>query len=350
MKKFLSTLLVAVLVITMSSFVFATEGTDTPAGNGSTSGSSTEGTTTPAPDNGTAAGATTGATTGATAGATTGTTEGTAAGSTEGAAIQDGKVTYDATQAVKEDVKNNGKGAGKVKTNNSNSEKKVSQSADQASIELLNKLKELEKASLELEAKYKEALKQNGTQSTKLKEQLRVMKEEIKTRKAELNDTRKQLREMVRATYTEKEMEQIAETENELKKKYPNDKILPVDSIVPHGFSFKFDTPPVIREGRTLVPVRALTEGLGATVTWTAQTKTVIIEKDGTKIELQLANQKAFVNGKEVILEVPPTSLNNRTVVPLRFIAEQFGYKIEFVKETETIELVTPQPDAPVVQ
>ncbi len=238
-KKVMSILLVVVLCITMAAFVFAAEGTD--AG-------SAAGTTVTAPENGTGTGGTT---------------------------VVDDKVTYEELQVDREGTKNKGKDAEKVKTNNSDSEKKVIKLQDQEGIEKLSKLKDLEKVRAELEAKYKEALRQQGENlSPELKEQLRVMKEELKKQKAEINEARKQLREMVRASYTEQELEEIAEVEKELKAKYPNDKILPIDSIVPHGFSFKFDTPPVIREGRTLVPVRALTEGLGATVAKTTAVKT----------------------------------------------------------------------------
>ncbi|NPV69176.1 MAG: tetratricopeptide repeat protein [Firmicutes bacterium] len=91
-----------------------------------------------------------------------------------------------------------------------------------------------------------------------------------------------------------------------------------------------FDQPPVIKDGRTLVPVRAVSEALGATVEWQAQTREVIISKGDTVIRLQLESRTALVNGKTLELDVPAESLNGRTVVPLRFVGEALKYQISY--------------------
>jgi len=59
-----------------------------------------------------------------------------------------------------------------------------------------------------------------------------------------------------------------------------------------------FDVPPVIKSGRTLVPIRAISQSLGAEVTWNQEEQTAIIEKDGVEIKLVLNEVKANVNGE----------------------------------------------------
>jgi len=94
--------------------------------------------------------------------------------------------------------------------------------------------------------------------------------------------------------------------------------------------NINFDTPPVIKEGRTLIPVRALTEGMGATVVWNGEKHTVTITHPDSNLEIvfNLETGKVTVDGDEVTLDVKPGIHNNRTYVPLRFIAETFGLKV----------------------
>lgn len=88
-----------------------------------------------------------------------------------------------------------------------------------------------------------------------------------------------------------------------------------------------------------LIPVRALTEGFGASVTWDQAKQEVTIQKEEVKIVLQIGNNLAYVNGEEVKIDVPPETINNRTVVPLRFIVEKLGLKVNWDAESETVEI-----------
>ncbi|RJQ31962.1 MAG: copper amine oxidase N-terminal domain-containing protein [Peptococcaceae bacterium] len=99
------------------------------------------------------------------------------------------------------------------------------------------------------------------------------------------------------------------------------------------GLKIVFDVPPVIKEGRTLVPVRALTEALGATVDWNAETRVVTIIKGDITVVLTIDDEIAVVNGREVPLDVPAGIENSRTVVPLRFVSETFDLKVQYYAE-----------------
>lgn len=87
---------------------------------------------------------------------------------------------------------------------------------------------------------------------------------------------------------------------------------------------------PIIKEGRTLVPLRAIFESLGADVEWEQSTQTVTGKLNDTIIKLQINNKLASVNGSEVTLDVPATINNGRTLVPVRFIGESLGAKVDY--------------------
>ncbi|AOT69784.1 stalk domain-containing protein [Geosporobacter ferrireducens] len=90
------------------------------------------------------------------------------------------------------------------------------------------------------------------------------------------------------------------------------------------------DVPPVIIQGRTLAPMRAVFESLGAEVEWDGKTKTVTAHKENQEIILTIGSNYATVNGKQKLLDVPGTIINNRTLVPLRFIGESLGAKVDW--------------------
>ncbi|MDI6601869.1 MAG: copper amine oxidase N-terminal domain-containing protein [Thermoanaerobacteraceae bacterium] len=105
------------------------------------------------------------------------------------------------------------------------------------------------------------------------------------------------------------------------------------------GKELQFDVPPVIKDGKTLIPVRAIMEALGATVKWDQSTNTVTIIKGNTTIQFVLGESKVLVNGNEVNLDVPAMEISNRTFVPLRFIAETLGEKVNYDNNTGDVNI-----------
>lgn len=91
------------------------------------------------------------------------------------------------------------------------------------------------------------------------------------------------------------------------------------------------DVPPVIEQGRTLVPMRKIFERLGAEINWDQETKTVTATKGEQVIELTMGKATAAVNGKKVKLDVPPKIIDGRTLVPMRFVGETLGAKVNYV-------------------
>ncbi|SHI74505.1 Endonuclease YncB, thermonuclease family [Geosporobacter subterraneus DSM 17957] len=103
------------------------------------------------------------------------------------------------------------------------------------------------------------------------------------------------------------------------------------------GKQLQFDVPPAVVQGRTLVPLRAIFEALGATLDWDNPTKTVTGTKGSTTIVLTIGNKTATINGAKKDLDVPGTIINSRTLVPARFIAEALGAKVDWDAATKTV-------------
>jgi len=181
-----------------------------------------------------------------------------------------------------------------------------------------------------------------GNKWQELRGQLSQVKEQYKLRQV----TREEAKSMIRESLTlAVEQQNLEEQENCLEDLVEID---PADQeaykelgatyrmrgrqgikVFTNGTELKFDVPPVIKEGRTLVPLRALTEGFGATVEYDAENQTVTVTKGETTIVLTLGQNVALVNGQEVTLDAKAELNNSRTIVPLRFIAETFKLDVD---------------------
>ena len=103
------------------------------------------------------------------------------------------------------------------------------------------------------------------------------------------------------------------------------------------GQPVTLDTPPVIVNGRTLVPLRPIIEGLGGAITWVPETRSVEVQFNGTTLLLQIGNRTAVVNGDAVMLDVPAAIMNGRTMLPVRFVSEHLGAEVQWEELTKTV-------------
>jgi len=101
----------------------------------------------------------------------------------------------------------------------------------------------------------------------------------------------------------------------------------------------KYNQNPEIVNGRTLVPLRSIFEAIGATVEWDDSTQTVTAKKDKTIVSLQIGSAQMNVNGTVKTLDVPATLMNGRTMVPVRAISEAFGCTVGWSDNTQTVTL-----------
>lgn len=90
------------------------------------------------------------------------------------------------------------------------------------------------------------------------------------------------------------------------------------------------DVPPEIKNGRTMVPIRALAERLGADVGWNQAARQVTLTRAGVTIVMTVDSRTAYVNGRAVEMDVAPYITEGRTLIPARYMAEFFGQKVEW--------------------
>lgn len=109
-----------------------------------------------------------------------------------------------------------------------------------------------------------------------------------------------------------------------------------------YGKSTKTDAAPMIVNDRIMIPVRLITDHLGATLYWEPTAKdTVILVKNGTQINIYIGSQTARVNSTDVWLDAPAFIHNDRTLIPARFICEALGAQLEWNSTTKSL-IITP--------
>ena len=111
----------------------------------------------------------------------------------------------------------------------------------------------------------------------------------------------------------------------------------PAINVLLNGQTIAFDQPPIIIDGRTLVPLRAIFEALGATVDWDGNTQTVTATRDNIVIKITIGDNKLYVNNNVTVLDVPAQIVNDRTLVPVRAVSEAFGCNVDWDGDTQTV-------------
>ena len=113
------------------------------------------------------------------------------------------------------------------------------------------------------------------------------------------------------------------------------------------GNALAFDVPPQLINDRTMVPLRAIFEAMGATVDWNGDTQTVTGTKDSTIVVLAIGSTSPTINGTVVTIDQPGVIVDSRTLAPLRFVAEAFGGTVDWDGNTQTASITMSGTAAP---
>lgn len=116
------------------------------------------------------------------------------------------------------------------------------------------------------------------------------------------------------------------------------------------GKQVEFDVKPIIYEERTLVPLRAIFEALGAEVTWNQDTKTASAVRGDDTVSITIDSKQLFKNSKAVELDVPAMIVDERTLVPVRAISESFDCDVQWDGEAQTVNITTKTVPAPTAE
>lgn len=104
-----------------------------------------------------------------------------------------------------------------------------------------------------------------------------------------------------------------------------------------NGMVQELEPSPVIINDLTLVPLRGIFERLGVTVEWDDERRRITATKDATVVILDVGSKTGFVNGKPISLDIEAQIVNGRTMVPLRFISESFGFDVKWDDNRKTV-------------
>src|ERR1700737_1134026 len=108
------------------------------------------------------------------------------------------------------------------------------------------------------------------------------------------------------------------------------------------GQPVTFDVPPVIASGRVLVSLRGVFQQLGAIVTWDPSTQTVLAERADTSVVLRIGDTQARINGQLTLMDVPALLVTGRTMVPLRFVSQALGSPVSGEAASATVQITSP--------
>jgi len=116
------------------------------------------------------------------------------------------------------------------------------------------------------------------------------------------------------------------------------------------GKTINCEVPPIVFDDYSVVPARDVFEAMGATVDWNAINQKVTVKYDDTKVEVFINKRAVKVNGVEKSAPIPAKLINGKTMIPVRFVSEELGFTVNFDSSTDTILITTKnEPQKPVV-
>ncbi len=113
-------------------------------------------------------------------------------------------------------------------------------------------------------------------------------------------------------------------------------------TVVVDGNQVNFpNTSPRMVNGRVLIPLRGVFEQMGATVNWNPSTRMVMANRNGSNVKLRIGDRNAGVNGQNVVMDVPAMIIGSSTMVPIRFVSEALGAQVGWMASTQQVNITT---------
>ncbi|MCL1874364.1 MAG: stalk domain-containing protein [Clostridiales bacterium] len=113
------------------------------------------------------------------------------------------------------------------------------------------------------------------------------------------------------------------------------------------GDFLKLDVPPLLENGRTLAPIRAIAEKMGAKVDFENASKKVTVSRPGKILILWLGKKEATLNGQNLTMDVPAKEVQGRTLLPLRFVGESLDCKVDWVADKRLVRITSIKDEPP---
>ncbi|WP_051688257.1 copper amine oxidase N-terminal domain-containing protein [Desulfofalx alkaliphila] len=113
-------------------------------------------------------------------------------------------------------------------------------------------------------------------------------------------------------------------------------------TIIVDGIKVNPDVAPYVDNNyRTQAPFRAIGETLGCTVTWLESERKVMVEKEGFKVEMVIGQRSFTVNGATKTMDTSPVIKNGRTFIPVRYLGEALDCNVEWIDDTKTVNITS---------
>ncbi len=257
-------------------------------------------------------------------------------------------------------VNNGNNGRGSENSSNADKENKGKKSDEQKAFlrELNDQKKDLQqqKSALmqeieKLQEEYDALIEAGDTVSAEaLLESIAALQEECDAIKDQIKQTINERFMIVKTLYTDEELAQYDSAADVIAQMYADAFMLQAGSVTVNNNLIKFDAPPYIKGGVTMVPLRAVSEILGAEVSWDAETQTVSIVKDDITVEFTAGGTTVYVNGEPVEITLPAEITNGRTYLPLRFMAETLEFIVNWDGENQLIDIDDPDAEDPAAE
>ena len=107
--------------------------------------------------------------------------------------------------------------------------------------------------------------------------------------------------------------------------------------VVIDGSYVDFDVEPQIIDGRTMVPIRAIFEKMGATVEWDSKARSATCTKADTVVKMTVDSKTIYTDNQATKMDVSPVIINGRTLAPARYVAEAFGATVQWSQKNNTV-------------
>lgn len=108
-------------------------------------------------------------------------------------------------------------------------------------------------------------------------------------------------------------------------------------SVYLDAAKIEFDVKPQIINGRTMVPIRAIFESMGADVLWDKDTRSAICTKNDTVVKMTVDSTRMYINNQLTIMDVSPVIIDGRTLAPARYVAEAFGAEVSWDADNSSV-------------
>lgn len=139
--------------------------------------------------------------------------------------------------------------------------------------------------------------------------------------------------------YSAEELAALDQLKKQIEASQKNATVLPVESVISEEIDVKLTMPPVIIDGRTLIHIRSVAESFGSVVVWSDADQSVTVSRENRLVFCAIDSLQGFSNGQALQIDVPPKLVEQRTIVPLRFVIEGLGLDVYWDGSTQTVEI-----------